>query len=161
MAGRDTPAVTAARRAGIPHAIHEYAHDASRHAFGREAVEALGLPADRVFKTLVATVDGRLVIAVVPVDAQLNLKALAAALGGKHARLAEPATAERATGYVVGGISPLGTRRALTTVLDASALSFQTVFISAGRRGLELELSPANLVRLTGASTAPVSARNS
>jgi Cys-tRNA(Pro)/Cys-tRNA(Cys) deacylase len=110
----------------------------------------------QVFKTLLADVDGRLTVAVVPVDGSLDLKALAAALGGKRASLAEPAAAERVTGYVVGGISPLGQRRRLPTVVDESALAWATVLVSAGRRGLDVELAPADLVRLTGAVTAAV-----
>ena len=122
-----------------------------------EAAQALGLDPAQVFKTLLADVDGALTVAVVPVDRSLDLKALAAAAGGKRAVMAEPAAAERATGYVVGGISPLGQRRRLPTVVDVSALDWDTVLVSAGRRGLDVELAPAELVRLTGAVTAPVS----
>lgn len=122
-----------------------------------EAAQALGLDPAQVFKTLLADVDGALTVAVVPVDRSLDLKALAAAAGGKRAVMAEPAAAERATGYVVGGISPLGQRRRLPTVVDVSALDWATVLVSAGRRGLDVELAPAELVRLTGAVTAPVS----
>ena len=125
-------------------------------SFGMEAAQALGLDPAQVFKTLLADVDGRLTVAVVPVDRSLDLKALATAVGGKRAVMAEPAVAERATGYVVGGISPLGQRRALPTVVDASALRWPAVLVSAGRRGLDVELAPDDLVRLTGASTAPV-----
>ena len=125
-------------------------------SFGEEAAAALGVDVARVFKTLVADVDGRLWVAVVPVPAQLDLKRLAAAAGGKRAVLADPAAAERATGYVVGGISPLGQRKALPTVVDASALDFATVMVSAGRRGLQVELPPAELVRLTRGRTAPI-----
>jgi Cys-tRNA(Pro)/Cys-tRNA(Cys) deacylase len=121
-----------------------------------EAALALGLDPAQVFKTLLADVDGRLVVAVVPVDRSLDLKALAAAAGGKRAVMAEPAVAERATGYVVGGISPLGQRRRLPTVVDASALGWDSVLVSAGRRGLDVELAPGDLVRLTAAVTAPV-----
>ena len=122
-----------------------------------EAAQALGLAPAQVFKTLLADVDGALAVAVVPVDRSLDLKALAAALGGKRAVMAEPADAERATGYVVGGISPLGQRRRLPTVVDVSALEWDTVLVSAGRRGLDVELAPGDLVRLTSAVTAPVS----
>ena len=122
-----------------------------------EAAQALGLDPAQVFKTLLADVDGALTVAVVPVDRSLDLKALAAAAGGKRAVMAEPAAAEHATGYVVGGISPLGQRRRLPTVVDVSALDWDTVLVSAGRRGLDVELAPAELVRLTGAVTAPVS----
>jgi Cys-tRNA(Pro)/Cys-tRNA(Cys) deacylase len=122
-----------------------------------EAAQALGLDPAQVFKTLLADVDGALTVAVVPVDRSLDLKALAAAVGGKRAVMAEPAAAERATGYVVGGISPLGQRRRLPTVVDVSALEWATVLVSAGRRGLDVELSPGDLVRMTSAVTAPVS----
>jgi Cys-tRNA(Pro)/Cys-tRNA(Cys) deacylase len=147
----------ALERAGIPFTLHEYAHDPRNESYGTEASEALGVSADRVFKTLVAEVDGALVTGVVPVEGQLDLKALAAACGGKKAAMAPVAAAERATGYVAGGISPLGQRKRLPTVLDASAETFDTMFCSAGRRGLEIELAPADLVRLTGAKVAPVS----
>jgi Cys-tRNA(Pro)/Cys-tRNA(Cys) deacylase len=116
----------------------------------------MGVAAERVFKTLLADVDGKLVVAVVPVSGQLDLKALANAVGGKKAAMADPAAAERTTGYVLGGISPLGQRKKLPTVIDASALEYETVFCSAGKRGLEIELAPADLVRLTGASTAAI-----
>jgi Cys-tRNA(Pro)/Cys-tRNA(Cys) deacylase len=122
-----------------------------------EAAQALGLDPAQVFKTLLADVDGAVTVAVVPVDRSLDLKALAAAASGKRAVMAEPAAAERLTGYVVGGISPLGQRRRLPTVLDVSALEWNTVLVSAGRRGLDVELAPGDLVRLTGAVTAPIS----
>ena len=144
----------AAERAGIAFTVHEYEHDPRAASFGSEAVEKLGLDAERVFKTLVVDVDGVLTVAVVPAAAQLDLRAL-----GKRARMAEPRTAERATGYVTGGISPLGQRRALPTVLDASALAFETIHVSAGRRGLELELAPADLLAVTGGRTAAVASR--
>ncbi|GAB6039457.1 Cys-tRNA(Pro) deacylase [Endothiovibrio diazotrophicus] len=154
-----TPAVVAAQRAKVAHRVHSYAHDPARRAFGEEAAEALGLPRERVFKTLVAALDGdsrRLAVAVVPVSAQLDLKAFAAAIGAKKAALAEAAAAERATGYVVGGISPLGQKRRLPALLDRSALHFETLFVSAGRRGLEIELAPADLQRLIGAKVAEI-----
>jgi Cys-tRNA(Pro)/Cys-tRNA(Cys) deacylase len=145
----------------VTHAVLSYEHDPRAHAdglpYGLEAATALGKDPRTVFKTLVALVDGALTVAVVPVDARLDLKALAAACGGKRADMADPAAAERATGYVVGGISPLGQRRRLATVVDASALAFDAVLVSAGRRGLDVELSPADLVRLTGAVTAQIS----
>lgn len=148
---------------GVPHTLRAYDHDPRAHdrglAYGLEAALALGMDPQQVFKTLVADVDGALTVAVVPVDAQLDLKALAGAAGGKRAAMADPAAAERATGYVVGGISPLGQRRRLSTVVDASALDFPTVLVSAGRRGLDVELPPAELVRLTGARTAPIARR--
>lgn len=136
--------------------MHAYTRDPGRAAYGQEASDALGVPPERVFKTLVARVDGALTVGVVPVAAQLDLKALAAAVGGKKATLADAAAAERATGYVVGGISPMGQRRRLPVVVDATALNFATVYCSAGRRGLEVELAPRDLVRLAGASLAPI-----
>lgn len=151
-----TPAVVAAQRGGVAFALHEYAHDPSAASYGHEAAEKLGLDAAQVFKTLVAAVDGRLAVAVVPVSGALNLKALADALGGKRAAMADPAEAERATGYVTGGISPLGQRRRLPTVVDESALDRERVYVSAGRRGLQISLPPADLVRLCGARTAPI-----
>ena len=151
-----TPATVALTKAQIPFVTHEYAHDPSAASYGTEAAEAMGVDPARVFKTLVADVDGRLTVAVVPVSGSLDLKALAAAVGGKKAAMADPAAAERSSGYVLGGISPLGQRRPLPTVLDASALAFETMFCSAGRRGLEVELAPAALVALTAAVTAPI-----
>ncbi len=157
MAGRGTAATALLTRQGIPHTVHSYPHDPRRESYGAEASEALGVPAGRVLKTLVADVDGALVVGVVPVSAQLDLKALAAAVGGKKAALADPAAAERATGYVVGGISPLGQRRRLPVVIDSAALEFPTVYCSAGRRGLEIELAPGDLVRVANATVAPIS----
>jgi len=142
-------------RRKVTHRLHSYAHGGGQ-AYGPEAAELLGLDPARVFKTLVAEVDGALTVGVVPVSATLDLKALAAAVGGKRARLADVAAAERATGYVAGGISPLAQRKRLPVVVDSSAESFVTVFCSAGRRGLEVELAPADLVRLTGARMAPI-----
>lgn len=157
-----TPAVTLAQKAGIAFTLHRYEHDPDAPSFGTEAAEKLGLPAERVFKTLIAsmTLTGRetLVVAVVPVSGQLDLKRLAAALGGKKAAMAEVAEAQRATGYLVGGISPLGQKRRLAAVIDDSASRFATIFVSAGRRGLEIELAAADLQRLTGATMAPVAA---
>jgi Cys-tRNA(Pro)/Cys-tRNA(Cys) deacylase len=157
VAGRGTAATALLERQGIPHTVHTYAHDPRHESYGAEASEVLGVPARRVLKTLVADVDGRLTVGVVPVSAQLDLKALAAAAGGKKATMADPAAAERATGYVVGGISPLGQRRRLPVVVDASALEFRTVYCSGGRRGLEIELAPEDLVRAAGATVAPIS----
>jgi Cys-tRNA(Pro)/Cys-tRNA(Cys) deacylase len=154
VAGKGTPAIVAATRAGVAFTVHEYRHDTRAESYGLEAVEKLGLEAARVFKTLVADVEGALTVAVVPVEAQLDLRAL-----GKRARMAEAAAAERATGYVAGGISPLGQRRTLPTVVDASALDHETIHVSAGRRGLELELAPTDLVELTGARVAPIARR--
>ena len=159
MAGRGTTATLALERAKIPFALHEYAHDPRHDSYGLEASEALGVPPERVFKTLVAAVDGSLAVGVVPVHRQLDLKALAAAIGGKKAVLAEVAAAERATGYVAGGISPVGQKRRLPVVIDASALEVATVFCSAGRRGLEIEIAPADLVKAAGATVATIATR--
>ncbi len=151
-----TPATVALTKAGVEHAVHTYEHDPSAASYGLEAAEAMGLDPARVFKTLLASVDGKLVVGIVPVSGQLDLKAVAAAAGGKKAVMADPADAERATGYVVGGISPLGQKRAHPTVVDASALDHPTVFVSGGRRGMEIELSPADLVAQTRAIVAPI-----
>ncbi|MER5710842.1 MULTISPECIES: Cys-tRNA(Pro) deacylase [Streptomyces] len=151
-----TPATVALTTAGTPFTLHAYEHDPASPSYGEEAAEALGVSPDRVFKTLVADVDGELTVAVVPVAGQLDLKALASAVGGKRAAMADPAAAERTTGYVRGGISPLGQRKRLRTVLDASASDHATICISAGRRGLEVELSPADLAALTSAVVAPI-----
>jgi len=142
-----TPAVALLDRERVSYTLHEYEHDPAHPSYGLEAVEKLGLDAARVFKTLVAEVDGRLVCCVIPVAARLDLRAL-----GKRARMAAEREAERATGYVVGGISPLGQRRRLLTVVDESALGHETIHVSAGRRGLEVELAPGDLVRLTSAT---------
>lgn len=161
MTASATPALALVRRAGVAHHVHDY-EPPERHgrerdvrpAYGTDAATALGVAPDRVFKTLVASVDDRLVLAVVPVDRELDLKRLAAAVGAHRAVLADPAVAERATGGVVGGISPLGSRRPLRVVVDASATGHDTIFVSAGRRGLQLELAPLDLVRLSAAQTA-------
>ncbi|MEU6983640.1 Cys-tRNA(Pro) deacylase [Streptomyces sp. NPDC046324] len=151
-----TPATVALTAAGVDYAVHSYDHDPASPSYGEEAAEALGVSPDRVFKTLVADVDGELTVAVVPVAGQLDLKALASAVGGKRASMADPALAERTTGYVRGGISPLGQRKRLRTVLDASASTHTTICISAGRRGLEVELTPEALTTLTAALLAPI-----
>ncbi|WP_109506367.1 Cys-tRNA(Pro) deacylase [Nocardioides speluncae] len=148
-----TPATVALTAAGVEFTAHTYEHDPRAASYGLEAAEALGVPSERVFKTLLARVDDRLAVAVVPVGGQLDLKALARALGGSRAVMADPAAAERATGYVVGGISPVGQKRAHPTVVDSSASVHPTVFVSGGRRGLDLELAPADLVRVTEATT--------
>ncbi|GAA1224590.1 Cys-tRNA(Pro) deacylase [Kitasatospora nipponensis] len=157
--GKGTPATVALEAAGVPFTVHAYDHDPAAASYGGEAAQALGVDAERVFKTLVAEVDGALTVGVVPVAGQLDLKALAAAVGGKRAAMADPAAAERSSGYVRGGISPLGQRRALRTVLDAGALDHPTIYVSAGRRGLEVELAPGDLLRLTGAVSAAISRR--
>jgi Cys-tRNA(Pro)/Cys-tRNA(Cys) deacylase len=153
-----TPATVALRAAGIPFTEHAYAHDAANTNFGLEAASALGLDPDRVFKTLLADVDGRLVVGIVPVTGKLDLKRLAAAVGGKRATMADPAVAERRTGYVVGGISPIGQKTAHPTVIDETAELWDTVYVSGGRRGLDLELTPADLVRATNATLADIAA---
>jgi Cys-tRNA(Pro)/Cys-tRNA(Cys) deacylase len=165
MSAQGTRAIEAARRAGVVYTVHEYAPGgrASLREGGRgyalEAVEALGIEAARVFKTIVVSVDGRLGLAVVPADAEVDLKAVADALGGRRAVIADPAAAERATGDVLGGISPLGTRRPMPTLLDSSAAGFTTIHVSAGRRGLEIELAPADLAALTQGSMVPLARR--
>ncbi|MFI6351832.1 Cys-tRNA(Pro) deacylase [Streptomyces sp. NPDC050743] len=151
-----TPATVALSSAGVDFTVHSYDHDPSHPSYGEEAAEAMGVSADRVFKTLVADVDGALTVAVVPVSGSLDLKALAAAVGGKRATMADPTLAERTTGYVRGGISPLGQRKKLPTVLDESAEAHETICVSAGRRGLEVELSPTDLTKLTNAVLAPI-----
>lgn len=151
-----TPATLALTRAGVAFTLHPYQHDEGERHFGDEAAAALGLDRARVFKTLLADLGGELVVAVVPVSARLDLKALAAALGAKKAAMADPDAATRSTGYVLGGISPIGQRTRLRTVVDASAAGFATVHVSAGRRGLQVELAPADLIAVTGALSAGV-----
>jgi Cys-tRNA(Pro)/Cys-tRNA(Cys) deacylase len=158
VAGQGTPATALLTQQKITHRIHAYAHDPRAASYGLEAATALGIPPERCFKTLVAEVDGALTVAVVPVAGSLDLKALAAAAGGKRATMADPAAAERSSGYVRGGISPLGQRSRLPTFIDASAEALATMYVSAGRRGLEIELSPSDLARLTGGSFARLSA---
>jgi Cys-tRNA(Pro)/Cys-tRNA(Cys) deacylase len=166
MGSGATRALDVLVRAGVVHAVREYAvHEPGggergrRPAWGEDAATALGVDPARIHKTLIAAVDGRLAVAMVPVAAELDLKALAGALGGRKATMADPAEAERATGYVRGGISPLGQRRRLPTVLDAAALDRPTILVSAGRRGLQVELAPADLVRLSGAIVAAIARR--
>jgi Cys-tRNA(Pro)/Cys-tRNA(Cys) deacylase len=157
-----TPATLALTRAGVPFTEHVYRHDPGASSYGLEAAEVLGLDPEQVLKTLLVAVDSAgsaravLVVGIVPVSSQLDLKAVAAAVQGKKAVMAAPADAERATGYVVGGISPVGQKKAHRTVLDESALGFETVYVSGGRRGLDLGLSPADLVRVTNATVAPI-----
>ncbi len=154
MAG--TPATVALSAAGIAFTAHEYRHDPANTNYGLEAAEVLGLDPDRVFKTLLADVDGELVVGIVPVTGLLDLKHLAAAVGGKRAEMADPKLAERRTGYVVGGISPIGQKTRHRTVLDETAELYDTVFVSGGRRGFDLELAPADLIALTGAIVADI-----
>ena len=152
-----TAATELLTRQRIAHTVHSYEHDPRHGSYGAEAGAALGVEPGRVFKTLIADVDGGLTVGVVPVTSQLDLKALAAAVGGKKAAMADVIAAERATGYVAGGISPLGQRRRLPVVIDSSALEYPTVFCSAGRRGLEIELAPGDLVRAANATVARIS----
>lgn len=162
MAAAATPAIAALVKAGVAHEVLRYDHDPRAESFGDEAVaelaERTGVTPDQIYKTLVIALPKGLAVAVVPVPAKLSLKAAAAALGAPKATMADPAAAERSTGYVLGGISPLGQRKALPTVVDSSALQWDRVLCSAGKRGLEIALSPADLVRLTKAVTADVRA---
>ena len=151
-----TPALVALARAEVPHTVHEYVHDPRVRAFGEESVTALGLNPDQVLKTLVAVVDGEPLVGVVPVSGHLDLKALASAAGGRRAQMAPVELAERLTGYVIGGISPIGQRRALPTYLDEQAILFEVVYVSGGRRGLSLGIAPEDLRVVTGAQWAPI-----
>lgn len=152
-----TPAVAALVAAGIEHTLHPYDHEpASELSYGLEAAAALDIDPEQIFKTLCAYVDGHLSVGIVPVSGMLDLKALAAALGGKRAEMAPPADAERSSGYVVGGISPIGQRKALPTALDETAELFDTIYVSGGRRGLDIGLAPSDLARVTGAVVGPI-----
>ncbi len=152
-----TPGILIAKQAKVTHRVHEYAHDPASASYGLEAAEKMGVAPERVFKTLVVSLDNKtLAVGVVPVSAMLSMKAIAKAAGAKKAVMAAPADVERSTGYVLGGVSPLGQKKRLKTVIDVSAQAFSTVFVSAGRRGLEIELSPADLATLTGAFFAPL-----
>jgi len=156
MTSPSTPATLALERAGVPFVPHVYEHHETATNFGEEAAAALGLREEQVFKTLVVSVDGALAVAIVPVANRLDLKAIAAAVGGKKASLADPALAEKRTGYVVGGISPVGQRSKIPTVLDASASDYPTIFVSGGRRGFDIEIAPTDLLRVTEATTAAI-----
>ncbi len=156
MAG--TPATVALTAAGIPFTVHAYDHDPAAASYGLEAAEALGVEPDRVFKTLLADTELGLVVGVVPVTGMLDLKALAAAVGAKRATMADPAVAERKTGYVVGGISPIGQKTRLRTVLDETAQLWDTVFVSGGKRGMDVELSPTDLLAVTAGELAAIAA---
>lgn len=153
-----TPATAALAAAGVAFVLHPYTHDPATESYGLEAAEVLGMDPARVFKTLMVDVDGSLAVGVVPVSGNLDLKAVAAALGAKKAAMADPAAAQRRTGYVLGGISPLGQRQPSPTVIDASALEMASMLVSGGRRGLDIELAPSDLIRLTGAVTAAIAA---
>jgi len=158
MPAAPTPAIAALIRAKVAFTLHPYHHDPATTAFGDEVVAALGWEPVRVFKTLVASVDGTLVVGIVPVAAHLDLKALAAAAGGKKASMAKVADAERSSGYVAGGISPLGQRKALPTVIDSSAERFETIMVSAGKRGLQVEVAPTDLISQCRAKVAAIAA---
>ena len=151
-----TPATVELTRAGVPFTAHAYEHDRGATSFGIEAADELDVDPARVFKTLIADADGRLVVGIVPVTGQLDLKALAAAVGAKRVSLADPALAQRRTGYIVGGISPVGQKSRLETVLDASASVFETVYVSGGRRGFDIELTPGDLLRVTDGRLAAI-----
>ena len=151
-----TPAVRALEKAGVAYTVHEFGHIDGGRDYGLEAAAALALPPDQVFKTLVVRADGTLAVAIAPVSSRLSLKAVAAALGAKRAVMGDPAVAERATGYVVGGISPFGQRKRLTTVVDESAELFDAIYVSGGRRGLELGVAPADLVIVLAARVARI-----
>ncbi|RZT88153.1 Cys-tRNA(Pro)/Cys-tRNA(Cys) deacylase [Pseudonocardia sediminis] len=157
MAGRGTPATALLTTKKITHRVHTYTHRDGA-VYGTEAADALGQDPRRVFKTLVALVDGTMTVGIVPVTSTLDLKALAAAVGGKRATMADVTDAERTTGYVAGGISPLGQRKRLPTVIDASVRDHETLYCSGGRRGLEIELAPDDLIALTTATVAPIAA---
>lgn len=150
-----TPGINAAKKSKIRFQVHEYNHDAGCESYGREAAEKMGVPEARVFKTLVVMLDSKeLAVGVIPVSAMLSMKQIAKAGGAKKAAMADPAAVERSTGYVLGGVSPLGQKKRLKTLIDTSVMGFPTVFVSAGRRGLEIELSPADLQKLTNAQVA-------
>lgn len=152
-----TPAINAAKKAKIPFTVHDYPHDPSADSYGKEAAEKLGIAEERVFKTLVVELDGKnLAVAVIPVSTQLSMKQIAKAGAAKKAAMADKAAVERTTGYVLGGVSPLGQKKRLMTVIDASAQALPTIFVSAGRRGLEIELQPVDLATLTGAVFAAI-----
>lgn len=152
-----TPAIHSAKHAGFAFQLHEYEHDATAHSYGLEAAEKLGVAVEQVFKTLVVKLDGKhLAVGIVPVNCQLGLKQIAKAAGAKKATMAEPSEVERTTGYVLGGVSPLGQKRRLVTFIDSSAESFANIYVSAGRRGLEIELSPRDLASLSQATFVPL-----
>lgn len=158
MSGRTTPATKLVAKIGVQHQLHEYTHDADADSYGLEAATALNMDGDRVFKTLIVKlVSGQLVVAIVPVTKQVNLKAVAAVFQAKSATMAEPTEAERSSGYVVGGISPLGQRKVLSAVIDETVLNYETVLVSGGRRGLMMEIAPLDLIKLCKATPAPIS----
>ncbi len=152
-----TPAINAAKKQKIPYTVHQYDHDPAHDSYGREAAEQMGMDGERVFKTLIVQLDnGSLAVAVVPVSAMLSMKLIAKATGSKKAAMADKDLVARTTGYVLGGVSPLGQKKRLVTVIDSSAKDLPTIFVSAGRRGLEIELCPADLATLTAATFAKI-----
>jgi Cys-tRNA(Pro)/Cys-tRNA(Cys) deacylase len=156
-----TPGILAAKKAGVPFTVHEYDHDPSAPSFGLEAAEKLGVPPERVFKTLVVRLDGReLAVGVVPVNSMLSMKAAAKAAGAKKAEMAPQADVERSTGYVLGGVSPLGQKKRLRTFIDVSAEAFETIFVSAGKRGLDMEIAPGDLRAVCGGTFASLQDRS-
>lgn len=156
MASQGTPATALLAKQKVAHSLHNYAVSADAPNYGALVAEAIGVEPGRVFKTLVTDIDGALTVAIVPVTGDVDLKALAVAAGGKRAAMADRDVAEKTTGYVRGGISPLGQRKRLPTVIDRSALDSETIYVSAGKRGLQVQLAPADLVRLTAATVAPI-----
>ena len=154
-----TPAINLVKKRKISHKIHEYTHDSNAESYGAEAAEKMGVSESQVFKTLVAKLDGKtLAVGIVPVSSSLSLKQLAKAAGGKKAAMADPAEVERSSGYVLGGVSPLGQKKLLKTIIDKSAQEFETIFVSAGKRGLEIELAPQDLAGLLRGEFAPIAA---
>ena len=152
-----TPGITAAKKAKIPHRVHEYSHDESSESYGPEAAEKMGVPEERVFKTLVVSLDNKeLVVGIIPVSSMLSMKLIAKVSGAKRAAMAEKSNVERSTGYVLGGVSPLGQKKRLKTIIDSSAKNYSTIYVSAGRRGLEIELSPDDLAKLTSGALAAI-----
>ncbi|KGJ96005.1 Cys-tRNA(Pro) deacylase [Colwellia psychrerythraea] len=152
-----TPAINSAQKNKVTYQVHEYIHDVSSESFGNEAAQKLGISTNRVFKTLVVSIDNKaLVVAVIPVSAMLSMKLIAKTFGGKKASMALKVDVERSTGYVLGGVSPLGQKKHLKTFIDASAKQFPTIYVSAGKRGLEIELSPQDLQKLTQAKMAGI-----
>ena len=152
-----TPGIDTAKKAKIFYRIHEYTHESSNTSYGAEAADKMGMPEDQVFKTLVVSLDGKeLVVGVVPVSLMLNMKLIAKAAGAKKASMAIATDVERTTGYVLGGVSPLGQKKRLKTIIHSSANEYQTIFVSAGRRGLEIELKPDDLAKLTNGAFAEI-----
>jgi len=156
-----TPGINAAKKSNVPHKIHQYSHDESSDSYGLEAAEKMGVPKEQVFKTLVVILDNKeLVVGVIPVDSMLNMKLIAKAAGAKKAAMAKPVDVERSTGYVLGGVSPLGQKKRLKTFIDSPAQNFSTIYVSAGRRGLEIELNPSDLITLAAGTYVKIAKEN-